>query len=161
MSEMSGKRTDGSVTKGLVEPELRRMRAGDLDEIVALEHRCFQTPWSRWAYASELQSPLSRYLVLDLAGEIVGYIGMKQVADEAHIMTVATHPGHRRKGHARRLIEGGVAACPGASYVYLEVRESNLSARTLYESLGFTAVGVRRGYYDGTEDAVLMNLDLD
>jgi ribosomal-protein-alanine N-acetyltransferase len=136
------------------------MRYEDLDAVMRMERLCFETPWSRWAYATELQSPLSRYLVLELAGEIIGYIGMKQVVDEAHVMTLATHPDHRRRGYARRLIRAGIEACPGASYVYLEVRQSNQSARRLYESLGFEAVGVRRKYYEGREDAVLMTLNL-
>jgi ribosomal-protein-alanine N-acetyltransferase len=84
------------------------------------------------------------------------------VADEVEVLFVATHPAHRRRGLARRLLAHalGEAAADGASAALLEVRRSNQGARALYESLGFTAVGERLRYYDDGEDALLLRAAL-
>ena len=76
-------------------------------------------------------------------------------------MTIAVCPERRRRGLARTLIKAALSepTAAGVCHVYLEVRPSNLAARTLYASLGFAETGVRRGYY-GDEDALLMTLDL-
>ncbi|HBL32022.1 MAG TPA: ribosomal-protein-alanine N-acetyltransferase, partial [Acidobacteria bacterium] len=67
-------------------------------------------------------------------------------------------PGERRRGIARALVEAGLAAASraGAAVCHLEVRTTNAGAIAFYETLGFTAVGSRKGYYrDGTDALVL------
>ena len=85
------------------------------------------------------------------------------VADELHLIHIATHPDHRRKGAAgalmRTLIDHAVER--RARLVLLEVRRTNRPAIRLYRSVGFSAIGVRRRYYSDGEDAIEMVLVLD
>jgi ribosomal-protein-alanine N-acetyltransferase len=140
---------------------VRTMRLEDLPTVMEVGRQCLPTPWSEVVWREELRSPFSLYLVLVEGGAVSGYIGVKLVADEMHIMTVAVHLEHRRKGFTRALIKTALATHhPPARRVYLEVRPSNLPARMLYESLGFIQTSVRPGYYDD-EDALLLTLNLD
>lgn len=138
---------------------VRRMRSSDLKAVMDLDARALPKPWSPRIWRDELESPFGLYLVLEQDGGLVGQIGVRRVLDELHVTTIAVHPDHRRRGHARALIGAALAAFPDARLVHLEVRPSNASARALYRSLGFRETGRRPRYY-GDEDAVLMTLDL-
>ncbi|MBI3201749.1 MAG: GNAT family N-acetyltransferase [Myxococcales bacterium] len=86
------------------------------------------------------------------------------VADELHVINVATHPNARRRGAARALLSEALAGAirDRKRLVLLEVRRSNLAAISLYRSLGFSIHLVRRGYYaDNSEDAIEMKLCID
>ena len=92
-------------------------------------------------------------------GKLVAYVGMVSVLDEGEIVNVATHPDYRRRGYARAVIDEvlKLARERGVEILSLEVRESNVAARSLYESVGFAAVGIRAGFYSHPrEDAVIM-----
>lgn len=92
----------------------------------------------------------------------VAFVVAWVVADELHILNVATAETHRRRGHGRRLmrwaIEQGRAA--GITAAFLEVRRRNVAAIGLYRTLGFYALGIRPRYYKDGEDALLMALRL-
>ncbi len=141
---------------------MRQMRAADLPEVMETDRRSLPRPWSEVLWREEMESPFGLYLILEEDGEVCGHIGLKLISDEAHVMTVAVRPEKRRRGHARTLIQAALAVpvAAGVRSVYLEVRPSNVAARTLYESLGFRTTAVRRGYY-GDEDALLMTLELE
>ena len=141
-------------------PLLRPMEPSDLPAAMEIDSLCLPRSWSETVWREELESPFGLYLVLEEGGEIFGQIGVRHVLDELHITTLAVHPEHRRRGHARTLVAGALAAFPGARRVHLEVRPSNAAARALYETLGFATSGLRRRYY-GDEDALLMTLDLE
>jgi [ribosomal protein S18]-alanine N-acetyltransferase len=145
----------------LTEPLVRPMRPSDLPAVMQITHRSLPLSWGETVWREELASPLGLYLVLEVNGAISGYIGLKLISDEAHVMTIAVCPEHRRRGFARVLLEAALAdpASAGARRVHLEVRPSNAGARALYGSLGFAQTGLRPAYY-GDEDALLMTLDL-
>jgi [ribosomal protein S18]-alanine N-acetyltransferase len=107
----------------------------------------------------------SRLLVGRLAGGgIVAFCNYWIVADEVHILNVATRPEQRRRGYARRILERIIAEARAASYLHLtlEVRRGNVAAQELYHRLGFEPVGLRKNYYaEGNEDAVVMLLRVD
>jgi [ribosomal protein S18]-alanine N-acetyltransferase len=142
-------------------PLLRPMRVEDLPAVMKTDRESLPRPWSEAVWREEIFSPFGLYLVLEENGVIFGYVGVKLVADEAHITTLAVRPDRRRQGFARALVEAALEdqASADARRAYLEVRPSNLAARALYASLGFVGTGVRRGYY-GDEDALLMTRDL-
>ena len=134
------------------------MGLGDLPTVMEIDRQCLPRPWSEAVWREELSSPFGLYLVLEEDGVVSGHIGVKHVADEAHVMTLAVRPERRRRGFARALFEAAFVSV-GARHVYLEVRPSNVAARALYDSLGFVQSGVRPGYY-GDEDALLLTLDV-
>ncbi|HEY3839513.1 MAG TPA: GNAT family N-acetyltransferase [Bryobacteraceae bacterium] len=106
-----------------------------------------------WPFGDE---PLK---VAEIAGgEMLGYLVWRRTFDdEFEILSLATHPKHRRKGVARALIHDFCARHKGD--VFLEVRESNLGAIAFYESIGFERTGVRHAYYgNNSEGAIVMKL---
>ena len=145
----------------MTEPLLRRMCPADLPVVMEIDRQSLPRPWSEATWREELDSPLGLFMVLAEGGAISGHIGVKRVADEIHVMTLAVRPNRRRQGFARVLLKAVLAhpTSVGARRVYLEVRPNNLEARALYSSLGFVQTGVRPGYY-GDEDALLLTLNL-
>jgi ribosomal-protein-alanine N-acetyltransferase len=139
---------------------LRRLEVGDLDEIEAIERVSYRTPWSRSMFASELSKPSSLSLAaVDEQGVLVGYLILSRYVDAWHVMNVAVAPSRRRKDVATALLTHllDVTRDDARRGYTLEVRVSNLGAIRLYERFGFTARGVRRGYYtDNREDALIM-----
>ena len=139
--------------------ELRRLEAGDLDEVEEIERDSYPTPWSRSMLDAELRKPSSLALGAFTENGLVGYAFVSRYVDAWHVMNVAVADTYRRRGIAVALLErlfDVTATDPRRGYT-LEVRVSNTGAIALYEKLGFEARGVRRGYYtDNREDALIM-----
>lgn len=107
---------------------------------------------------SELHQTQSLYLAATVEGQLIGYVGMWNAADEGHICTLAVAPQWRGRGVGEALMLCALrqAAELGAEMVQLEYRVSNHAAGRLYQKLGFQIVGRRPGYYRDTgEDAVV------
>ena len=166
------------------------MRPSDIDEVMEIEHQSFPTPWMADAYRYEIQHNVNaHYYVIRPQVElpvsqrnngwrgkirqflgskhshssvpILGYVGFWLVAGEAHISTIAVHPGVRRRGIGELLLVQVIedALEFEAEFVTLEVRISNHAAQNLYEKYGFKREGCRRGYYSDTrEDAWIMTV---
>jgi len=140
--------------------ELRPLGPEHLDAVAALERSVSAVPWSRRAFAGELERDDRVWLVAEEDGRgVVGYAGALIVLEEAHVVNVAVARECWGRGIATRLLVAlleelrarGVADCT------LEVRTSNHRAQALYRRLGFAPVGLRRGYYpDNGEDAIIM-----
>jgi len=135
------------------------MCAEDLEQVLAIERQSFPHPWLRQHFMDELNSsyafPLSAF---DPAGRLLGYICPMQLLDEGHILNVAVDPDIRGAGVGRLLVRKVLDECRSnnASFVSLEVRESNSSAIGLYRNMGFAEVGRRKRYYENGEDALMM-----
>ena len=138
---------------------LRPMRTSDLDAVVEIEHT-FAAPWTREMFVQELsQAQSAANRVAEWNGQVVGYALWWYVADEVHIVNVAVHVEFRRRGVARVLLHAVFDAAHerGMTIATLEVRSHNVAATTLYESLGFQKIAIRKRYYaDNGEDAVVM-----
>jgi [ribosomal protein S18]-alanine N-acetyltransferase len=138
---------------------IRALGLYDLDAIERIEQRAYQTPWSRSMFASELAKPTSICLGAFEGSELVGYIINSRYVDAWHVMNVAVDLERRRRGIATMLLERlfELTGDDERRGYTLEVRVSNGDAIKLYESLGFEARGIRRGYYtDNREDALIM-----
>ena len=153
---------------GIVEPEpgeleITRMRRRHLKGVMAIERRVYPRPWSPNLFLAEMNEPRDRlYLAAREGREVVGYGGMMVTGEEAHITTIAVDPDHHRRKIGTRLlyelIQGGLGL--GATAVSLEVRVTNWGAQSMYSRFGFAPVGVRKNYYQETnEDAVIMWVD--
>lgn len=135
------------------------MKESHVSAVAELEALCFSDPWSQNSIASEIDNPLSFWLVAVMDGTVVGYVGSQTVMGETDMMNVAVHPQYRRCGIARSLISALIEALQerGSCSLTLEVRASNSSAIALYESIGFLEVGIRRNYYrNPKEDARIL-----
>ncbi len=142
------------------------MRVEHIAALMPFEQQMFGTEaWTRQGYFGELSDTRHRtYVAAESAeGALLGWAGVRVLADEAEILTVGVVPDARRQGVGALLVECLVATARerGAVAVYLEVRVDNDAALNLYGREGFTRVGLRRGYYDGGRvDAVVMLREL-
>ena len=139
---------------------IRRGEEKDILAIEELEKQCFATPWSYESLKYDVvENNRALYLVAEIEGEIVGYVGIWKIVDEGHITNVAVSPAHRRKHIASALLETLFRVTERAGVVQhtLEVRAGNEGAIKLYEGFGFKEAGLRKGYYeDNGEDAIIM-----
>lgn len=146
--------------------QLLPMTEDMLDTILPIEQAAFPHPWTRSNFADALRSGYAAR-VLVRGDEVLGYFIAMQVLDEVHLLNITVAPAHQRQGFARELLQ-----CLAhwsrheaqALTLWLEVRESNLRARQVYERHGFTQVGARKKYYPvdhgERETAILMNMSL-
>jgi ribosomal-protein-alanine acetyltransferase len=145
---------------------LRPAERDDLEAVVAIETVSFSDPpWSRDSFTTLLNNPRAIFTVGcdPESGVVVGYVVAWLVADEAEVANLAVAPAHRARGVGARLLDSALSAARrgGARAAHLEVRDSNATARALYASRGFEAVGRRRRYYRSPEeDALLLRCDL-
>jgi len=132
----------------------------DVREVMRIEQQSFTTTWPANAFYQELHdNKLAHYYVGRIDDKIVAYGGIWVILEDSHITTIAVDPGHRGRRHGEvmlvRLLDEAIAR--GASWMTLEVRESNEIAQALYRKYGFTTVSTRRGYYsDNNESALVM-----
>ncbi|WP_298871340.1 ribosomal protein S18-alanine N-acetyltransferase [uncultured Microbacterium sp.] len=144
----------------------RAAAVADLDAIMDLERTSFPTDaWSAAMMREELASPHGFYVVVEEAGRLVGYAGLRAVrgARDADIQTIAISAAARGRGRGRALLTTLLdeAARRGVHDVFLEVRADNPVAQALYASEGFAEVGRRPRYYQPDDvDAIVMQLDL-
>ena len=138
-------------------------------QIAALEAATFSLPWDEAAIREELENPLALWLVAEgETGEdgvkpVLGYVGSQSCFEDADVLNVAVVPAARRRGIAAALMtELETRLAPkGVERITLEVRASNLPAIRLYEGLGYTQVGLRKGYYEKPrEDALILQKQL-
>lgn len=142
---------------------IREMFPDDVPEVLAIEKQSFSTPWSETSFRSELYNRYSITRVAELNGIIVGYVCVRYLADECHLLDLAVHPDYRKIGIATMLLNNVMEELRihGCRFFYLEVRSSNYGARRLYEQAGFKTVGIRKNYYlHPSEDAVIMMFEL-
>ena len=143
--------------------EFLKMEECHIEAIAELEKICFRDPWSIRSIASELDNPLSTWLVAVENGVVCGYVGSQSVLDGADMMNIAVHPDYRNRGIGQELIRELIALLlkKGVVSLSLEVRVSNESAVCLYHKIGFEVVGKRPAYYrNPREDAYIMRKEL-
>lgn len=128
-----------------------------LSKLAALDARIF--PHAPWGKASFLQNAAHDYdtLLLCADGErLLGY-ALLRCLDAAEVLLIGVDAAARGNGLGKALLLKLLEKAPADTAVFLEVRKSNLPARRLYASCGFSENGLRKGYYKNpAEDAVLM-----
>ncbi len=141
---------------------IRPMQEEDLPQVLSIEKASFSTPWGRWAFLAELKPPGYAF-VYEERGRVLGYAVLRIVRDEGHLMNLTVAPQWRKRGIGSDLLRFCIEFClhRGVTSLWLEVRESNEAAISLYQKMGFVTKGRRKGYYQDTgEDALLMELSL-
>ena len=125
---------------------------GDADRCAELEAQLFpgDDPWPAVAFIRELESAHNDYVAARLDGELVGYAGVSRLGRkppfEYEVHTICVDSRLQGKGIGRVLLDHLLAIADGGT-VFLEVRTDNVAAIALYESVGFTVVGLRKRYY--------------
>jgi ribosomal-protein-alanine N-acetyltransferase len=137
----------------------RRMTIDDVPQVHEIELKTFHTPWSYQSFVDEMTTnKCARYVVAEEDGKVLGYAGAWLIFDEGHITNIAVDEAYRGRGIGIGVTQALMqyAANMGVQYMTLEVRKSNLVAQSLYKSVGFIELGVRKRYYeDNGEDAYL------
>ena len=125
---------------------------------------CFSVPWSVEGLKEMFHTEGYCSFLAKEEEEVIGYVGMKMVLDEADITNVAVLPSHRKKGIAGKLLQVFLDFAQGnqLAFLTLEVRASNYDAIALYGSRGFRSVGRRKNYYEHPkEDAIIMTKEFE
>ena len=142
---------------------IRYMEPQDTEKVAYIEKNNFSEPWPESEFSKTLQDDKYIYIVAADGERIAGYAGCFVVLENADITNIAVDEEYRRQGIGDRLIEllSLKAADKGAESLFLEVRESNEPAKSLYEKNGFAKVGMRRNFYrKPDENAILMEKKL-
>lgn len=142
---------------------IREASLNDLDAILSIEELSFTVPWTKASFASALESEYVTVLAAERDGQTVGFGCISLLPPECEIPNIAVHPEERGNGVGGALFSAmlQLAEEKGAEIAFLEVRESNTPARSLYEKNGFAPMGIRRNYYTKpTENAIIMQKNL-
>ena len=140
---------------------IRPMAPADLPRVMEIENACFSTPWKEPTFLGLLRRTDTDLFAAELDGRLVGYAACWTVIDQSELGNVAVAAEARGRGVGGALVDAVIARvrARGAQECFLEVRESNRGAQSLYRHRGFVVVGRRRSYYaHPTEDALVMRL---
>lgn len=144
---------------------IRIMQESDLAAVMVNEKAAYDFPWTEAIMASNQKR---HYCVVyesiatnNQVAKILGHAILSTVVDEASVLNIAVAPAAQRQRIGFQLMENilAYASEKGAVEVFLEVRESNRPAFSMYHQFGFNEVGIRRNYYpsaQGREDAILL-----
>ncbi|MFB9836948.1 ribosomal protein S18-alanine N-acetyltransferase [Actinoallomurus acaciae] len=142
--------------------KVRDLTLDDLPAVLELEHLLFtDEAWSEETYRGELvdRSGTRRYVAVEDDGVLAGWAGLSAVAGQGDVLTIGVRPELQGRGIGSALLTALLeeAAVRGCAEIFLDVRADNDRARRLYERFGFTAVGVRKRYYQPSGvDAIVM-----
>jgi ribosomal-protein-alanine N-acetyltransferase len=141
--------------------EIRPIREQDLPRVMEIEVQSFSMPWKESTFRGLIKRTDTDVLVAEGEAGVLGYAAAWTVIDQAELGNVAVDPRARGLGVGGALVDAVVEHVRGrgAEELFLEVRESNHSAQSIYRHRGFVAVGRRRSYYSlPREDALVMRL---
>ncbi len=138
----------------------RLMTEYDLPDILDIEQRSYDFPWTEGIFHDCLRFGYSSW-VIEVERKIIGYGVMSLAVNECHILNLCVDPDTQGQGIGRRLLDQllTIARARKADTAFLEVRPTNTQAISLYFSEGFNEIGVRRSYYPalfGREDAIIL-----
>lgn len=144
---------------------LRQMDESDLDWAYGVELDNSPSPWSKDGFARALHQGIN-YVFCDHQGQRLGFCCLLPVVDELHVLNLSIERSYQGQGIGKQALQAVLQRFEQTHYrtVMLEVRRTNKIARRLYQTLGFTQDGVRKGYYATAsgerEDAILMSCAL-
>ena len=128
---------------------IARMEREHLEDVAELERICFSTPWTYENLSDELDNDTAYFFVALDDDKLVGYIGVSVISDSCFVNNIAVYPEYRRQGVGKALMKIAILTTDamGTGFISLEVRESNYAAISLYRSLGFEEMGLRKDFY--------------
>ncbi|MDI9387938.1 MAG: ribosomal protein S18-alanine N-acetyltransferase [Synergistota bacterium] len=144
-------------------PDIRFCTIKDLDRIMRVEERSFDSPWPRDLIRRDLSGDTAAIYLGAFGGDIMlGYAALFPCERSAELASIAVLPEYQRRGVASQLLLGisEVAAALGYGRLCLHVKVTSEGARSFYEKYGFTTIMLKPGYYEGGADALLMESEL-
>lgn len=140
--------------------KIDKMSLEDLISIKDILTTEFDDFWNYEILKSELESNNSYFFVAkNISGEIVGFAGIKVILDEADIMNIVVKKDFRNNGIGSLLLDYLISYSKSINLktITLEVNEINIPAIKLYEKFDFEKLGIRKKYYNGENDAIIMS----
>jgi [ribosomal protein S18]-alanine N-acetyltransferase len=148
-----------SVKKQEVRVHIRWMIRRDMAEVLEIEQKSFEFPWSEDDFIRCLRQRNCIGMVAEMDDRVVGFMIYELHKTRLHILNFAVHPDHRSRHVGTQMVEKlvGKLSSQRRNRILLEVRETNLIAQVFFRSAGFRAISVLREFYEDTpEDAYLM-----
>lgn len=142
--------------------DITTMTFEDINSIEPSFSENFDKFWSIAILKNDFENENSKYIVAKIDNEVVGFAGIKIIIDEADIMNIAVRRDKRKLGIGSVLLEKLIEISTDfkCASITLEVNENNLPAIHLYEKFDFQKIGLRKKYYNNTDNAIIMRKDL-
>lgn len=140
--------------------KIEKMNLEDLNSIKAILLTEFDSFWTYSTFEQELECENSHFIIAkNENNEIIGFAGLKIIIDEADIMNIVVKKSYRNNGIGSILLENLISYAKSLKLktVTLEVNDHNLSAIRLYDKFNFDHIGIRKKYYNGENDAIIMS----
>jgi ribosomal-protein-alanine N-acetyltransferase len=134
----------------------------DLHEVQFVAASSSLNPWSKNMFIGEMRNPFSHCFITKIRERskppVLGFICFRNIEDESELLNFCIHPQYRQLGIGKRLMQFyiGFSTRKKIRTFYLEVNSSNLPAIQLYQSFSYQSLGIRKKFYQGGFDAILM-----
>jgi ribosomal-protein-alanine N-acetyltransferase len=141
---------------------IQKMNIQDLDEVFSIETSASLTPWSKNMFIEEMRNRFDHCFVMRREDgskqSVIGFICFRNMPEESELLNIGVHPEYRQLGIGKRLMQFYIdfSRRRGIRTFYLEVNASNQSAIHLYQSFSYQSSGMRKNFYQGRFDALLM-----
>ena len=146
-----------------MEIQINNMNLNDLESICSNLEKDFDDFWNYNILKNELQNPNSIYFVAkDKNNNILGFAGILKILDEADITNIVVKKDYRNKGIGTMLLKHLILEAKKQNLltITLEVNEKNKNAILLYKKFKFEELVIRKKYYNNTDNAIIMTLNL-
>ena len=143
--------------------EIYKMSLLDLETIAKTLLSDFDDFWSVNTLKSELKNPNSQYIVAKKNNNIVGFGGIWKSVDDIHITNIVVNKNFRKQNIGSKILTNLLQICKqekDITSITLEVNCTNIPAQKIYEKFGFKKVGLRKKYYNNTNDAIIMTMEV-
>lgn len=140
--------------------EISNMTISDFENISSILTSDFDNFWSCQTLLSELNNTNSYYIVAKLNTKVVGFAGIWKSVDDVHITDIVVKKDFRKNGIGSLLLQKLISVAKELKFkeLTLEVNSNNEPAKKLYLKFGFKELGIRKRYYNNTDDAIIMTL---
>lgn len=142
--------------------EILEMTEEDVNLIKDNLKRDFDDFWNENILRQEVLSNDTKYIVAKEMNEVLGFAGVWVSPVDVQLMNIVVRKDRRGEGIGKKLLQKiiEISRETGLEILTLEVNSKNVIAGSLYEKAGFKVVGIRKKYYNNTDDAILMNFSL-
>ncbi len=142
--------------------QIHKMDIQDVNKISSILASEFDDFWSERLLKNEIENPNSKCIMAKNDDEIVGFACIWKAVDDIHITNIVVKKSYRKQGIGSLLLQELIklSKTKNINSITLEVKSSNLPAQKLYSKYDFKVMGIRKKYYNGIEDAIIMTKDL-